>query len=61
MYRRILHLVLSMLALFSFVDNGVALLTSYTEDSGNAIPPVRHCDHNKRNAAAIIQNITIHL
>ncbi len=25
----------------------------YTEDSGNATSLVRHCDHNKRNAAAI--------
>ncbi len=26
---------------------------SYTEDSGNATPPVSHCDHNKINAAAV--------
>ncbi len=25
----------------------------YTEDSGNATPPVSHCDHNKINAAAV--------
>jgi hypothetical protein len=76
LYLLILHLVLSMLALCSFLlcvflyktmfcirwaqlDKGVVLLTSYTKDSGNAIPPVCHCDHNKRNAAAILWNITI--
>jgi len=25
----------------------------YTEDSGNATPPVSHCDHNKIKAAAV--------
>jgi len=25
----------------------------YTEESGNATPPVSHCDHNKIKAAAV--------
>jgi hypothetical protein len=35
------------------LDGAVVELTSYIEDSGNATPPVSHCDHNKINAAAV--------
>jgi hypothetical protein len=35
------------------LDDGVVELTSYTEDSGNATPPVCHCDYNKIKAAAV--------
>jgi hypothetical protein len=39
------------------MDYGVVSWTSHTEDSGNAIPPVRHYDHNKINAAAVTKHI----
>jgi len=35
------------------LGDGVVEWASNTEDSGNATPPVSHCDHNKINAAAV--------
>jgi hypothetical protein len=51
LYNVVLHIIRTQL------DNEVVEWTSYTEDTGNATPPVCHCDHNKINAAAVTKYI----